>query len=279
MPDPTRELLHRAERIEADVVASVVLAPPAEVAERLGLYLVVDGGAVGGFAAGADVLAVNRIVALGVERPATEVRLDRMLGSAWARGVRRLFVQLAPGHRPAALTRWVEARGGRLHNRWTRLWRATADAPAAGTSLRVAPLDPRHGPEMAAVITTAFGMPAAMEPWLAATVGRPGWRHYGALDGGRIVATGALYAAGGTGWLGFAATLPDARGRGAQGALIARRVADAAALGCEVVVAETMEQTPERPVASYRNMLRLGFVEAYHRPNYVVEFGERGEEA
>jgi len=277
MRAPTPRL---AERLEADALASIALAAPADVAAALGLLLVVEDGVVGSFAAAADVLAVNRIVGLGLERPATEAQLDRLLRAAAARGVRRLFVQLAPGHEPAALlTAWVAARGGRLHNRWTRLWRATSDAPTATTSLRVEPLDAAHASGMAAVITTAFGMPADLQPWLAATVGRPGWHHYGAFDGDRVVATGALHVAGGGGWLGFASTLPECRGRGAQGALIARRVADAARLGCDLVVTETMQQTPERPVASYRNMLRLGFTEAYHRPNYVVELHERAEES
>ena len=70
----------------------------------------------------------------------------------------------------------------------------------------------------------------------------------------------------------FAATLPDYRGLGAQSALIARRFQDAAEAGCKWMVVETAEDKPERPVASYRNLKRLGFELAYLCPNYIYYF-------
>lgn len=72
--------------------------------------------------------------------------------------------------------------------------------------------------------------------------------------------------------LAFAATLPEYGGRGAQSAFLARRMQDAADLGCESLISETAEDTLERPVASYRNMRRFGFEVAYLRPNYLLEF-------
>lgn len=42
---------------------------------------------------------------------------------------------------------------------------------------------------------------------------------------------------------------------------------DAARLGCKWVSAETAEETPERDVSSFRNVIRLGFSVAYRRPN------------
>ena len=70
---------------------------------------------------------------------------------------------------------------------------------------------------------------------------------------------------------GIAATLEPARGRGAQLALLHRRIADAGAAGCETLFVETGERVPNRPSASYRNILRAGFEEAYLRPNWVVD--------
>ena len=105
---------------------------------------------------------------------------------------------------------------------------------------------------------------------MAETVGRPGWHHYIAWSGGEPGAVAALFVRDSAGWLGVAATLPAFRRRGAQGALMARRVRDAAALGCRWLVTETGQETPEQLNPSYRNMKRAGFADAYHRPNYML---------
>jgi GNAT superfamily N-acetyltransferase len=67
---------------------------------------------------------------------------------------------------------------------------------------------------------------------------------------------------------GIAATLEEARGHGCQTALLHRRICDAAEAGCHTLFVETGERVPGRPSASYRNILRAGFEEAYLRPNW-----------
>jgi hypothetical protein len=88
------------------------------------------------------------------------------------------------------------------------------------------------------------------------------------------MATAAVYCRGEYAWIDFASTLPGYRGRGGQAALLARRIADGAALGCKWLVVETAEATPEKPAPSYRNMRRYGFEVAYVRPNYLYKFVE-----
>jgi hypothetical protein len=51
--------------------------------------------------------------------------------------------------------------------------------------------------------------------------------------------------------------------------LLARRITDAADLGCRRLVVETAEDTPKKDAPSFRNMLRFGFQVAYVRPNYI----------
>ena len=87
------------------------------------------------------------------------------------------------------------------------------------------------------------------------------------------MAGGALFVKGDVGWLGIASTLPAYRPRGAQGALMARRIRDGADLGCRWLVTETGEDTPHHPNPSYHNMLRTGFSLAYRRPNYIAQEG------
>ena len=81
----------------------------------------------------------------------------------------------------------------------------------------------------------------------------PGLRRYLAYAGGRPATAGGLYLAGGQAYLAGAATVPDLRGRGGQGALIARRRRDAAAAAGQVVVT-TAFGSP-----SQANLERLGF--------------------
>ena len=81
-------------------------------------------------------------------------------------------------------------------------------------------------------------------------------------------ACAAMLVDGAVAELGIAATLEPARGRGCQPALLHRRIVDAAAAGCDTLLIETGERVPGRPSASYRNILRAGFEEAYLRPNW-----------
>ncbi len=83
------------------------------------------------------------------------------------------------------------------------------------------------------------------------------------------VACGALFVHEGAGWLGAAGTLPAHRGKGAQGALLAARIALAQELGLDVLTTETGERRNDESDISYRNILRAGFEEAYLRPNLV----------
>ena len=73
----------------------------------------------------------------------------------------------------------------------------------------------------------------------------------------------------GGGYLGYAGTAPEHRGKGAQSALLAARIRRARELGCDAVFTETGEQLPDRPSASYRNILRAGFEELYVVPNWL----------
>jgi GNAT superfamily N-acetyltransferase len=121
----------------------------------------------------------------------------------------------------------------------------------------------------ASVVAKAFGFPPMLEPYAACVVGRPSWHHYLAYDGDHAIGCAAMFLPGEAAWFGFAATLEEARGQGAQSALIVRRLADAAREGCKWVSVETAEQTEDHEAPSYRNLMRLGFSVAYKRPNYL----------
>ena len=216
-----------------------------------------------------DMLLFNRLLGCGVGAAAgRDAVLDavRRLREA---GVRNYGVQLSPAAQPSTIREWLAESGLASRDRWAKVYRNDEPAAAVQTDLRIDAIRVDQAATFAEVATGGFGMPLPFRPWLAATVGRPRWRHYLAWSGEDAVAGAALFVAGDVGWLGIASTLPAARRRGAQSALMARRIEDGRALGCRWFVTETGEDTAARPNPSYRNMIRAGFTLAYHRENFM----------
>jgi GNAT superfamily N-acetyltransferase len=88
----------------------------------------------------------------------------------------------------------------------------------------------------------------------------PGFRRYCAWIDGRLVGTATLRLDGGLAQLCGASTLPGWRRRGVQTALLGRRLADAAAAGCDIAVMTTSPGTK-----SQENGLKQGFALLYVR--------------
>jgi GNAT superfamily N-acetyltransferase len=92
-----------------------------------------------------------------------------------------------------------------------------------------------------------------------------GWRCYLARLDGQPVAYGTMFVAdNGVGVCAAAATLPAARGRGCQTALLRRRIADAARAGCDLVVVQASPGS-----GSQRNLQRVGLALAYTRVTWT----------
>jgi GNAT superfamily N-acetyltransferase len=263
------ELTNIAEFAEANAMADLHLAAPPDFAARWGMRVERFGPAIGIIMAGAGIPLFNRVVGLGVVEPATEETVERIATLYGEAGVRPM-VQLVPSARPAVLPVWLEARGIRPADNWVKVIRGPEPPPPVPTDLRVELIGPEGAPDHARIASEVFGVPLEFEPWLVAGVGRPGWTHYLAYDGDLPAATAALFVKDEVAWLGIGATLPPHRRRGGQGALLARRIQDAAAAGCKWLVTETwQEHPPQHPNPSYHNMLRMGFELAYVRGNYL----------
>ncbi len=112
-------------------------------------------------------------------------------------------------------------------------------------------------------------MPEAAHAMISAAAGAPQWRHWLAIGDEGPMGAALSFVQDGVAWLGWDATLPTARGRGVQSALIAQRLADASESGCEHATSETAVSTQARPDASFRNYRRLGFKAAYERATWV----------
>lgn len=273
-PSPfSPELTRALERVEAEAWSDVYRAATSADVATCEVGLTTIGPATVMTAGLVDVLGFNRVVGLGVGMPADEAMLDAICTHYDAAAVPRFFVQVSPTAAPAALFEWIRRRGLRHHNNWVKLFRSIGDPPAATTDLHIERAGPDHAKAIADLLVPAFDWPGRVRGWLTRFVGRNSWHHYIAFDGDTPAAMAALYVTGRYGYFGPAATHPDFRRRGAQSALIAHRLRDAATLGCETLITETAEDRPEKPSPSFRNMRRAGFQVAYVRPNYIGEPG------
>jgi hypothetical protein len=120
-----------------------------------------------------------------------------------------------------------------------------------------------------------FQLPEWCIPWFARLAGRDGWRAYLAYRAGEPVATGALHVQGTVGWLGFGTVVADHRRRGLHRVMIARRMCDAADLGCRWLQTETHLPHAGEPTPSLDSMVRSGSSVAYARHNYVLDPARR----
>ena len=204
---------------------------------------------------------LNRVVGLGVDRPVAEAELDEALG---AMDDSTFYVGVSPSSDPA-LDRLLEARGLEQGWGWMLFERAPLPAPAVRTPLALGEVTNDDADEWAAVVTAGYGLPDESATRLAAAPGSGGWTAFLARDGDEPAAAAAVWVDPPAAYFGFAATLPEHRGKGAQGALFAARIERALALGCTTLVTETGELRDGSPSSSYRNILRLGF-----EPRHVV---------
>jgi GNAT superfamily N-acetyltransferase len=208
-----------------------------------------------------------RAVRLGVGPAATRTEIDDVLAYMDGLGL-RYAIPVAPQSQPPELSSWLENRGFTRGYAWMKFCRPCTDAPPATTELDIRVIDQEHGEPFGRVVADGFGLPL-LAPWVEALAGRKNWVCVIAFDSNTPVGAGAAYVNGGYAWLGFGATLPSHRRKGAQAALLARRLSEAAARGARVAVTETGERLPDKPSNSYRNILRAGFAEAYLRQNYL----------
>jgi hypothetical protein len=139
-------------------------------------------------------------------------------------------------------------------------------------SLEIVEVTARDTATFMAIVGPQLGVPELVRPGIVSTMGHSGWRFYLALDDNRPIAGAAMFLGGDGAWLGLAGTLPEYRQRGAQTALLWRRMHDARSAGCRWVSAETSPETlSSNP--SLRNLKRIGMRELYHRPWYRFHEG------
>jgi GNAT superfamily N-acetyltransferase len=240
--------VNELERIEAQAIRDAVVlgGGTAELA----------GGAMCVTHPRAPITELNRAIPVGE-------RVDVSAIAEWF-GERDHVVAMPPGY--PGLEESLRALGYERDHAWMKFERRAEPFVDAPTDLRVEESLDRDAFALAS--SAGFGMPLPVAAEMSAIVGAPGWHCFVGWAGDEPAACGALYADGETGWVGVGSTRPEFRRRGAQGALLAARIAAAQALGVLRLTTETGEAVDGSPDQSYRNILRAGFREAYLRANW-----------
>lgn len=258
------------ESVERDAWLDFYAAAPAPAARDLRLHHHRI-GALGLLASrGIAIIEMNRALGFGIGGGASAAQIDE--AARWLRthayeGWALQIAQAEPVPAPSGGEALAPAGAG-----WAKFRRDAAPEPGpAASALEVRPADAATAAVFGQVVQTGFGFPPAAAAWFAALVGRPGWGTYVAFERGEPAAAGATFVQGAAAWLGMDTTLDPYRGRGAQGALIARRVRDGSELGASRFTAETAypEDDGAPSASSFRNYRRAGFRLAYRRMNYT----------
>jgi GNAT superfamily N-acetyltransferase len=265
------------EKAEAETYADFEdAAPPATLAALGTVQLRIGGGTV--LAMANDPSGFwSKTVGLGFDEPVSAALLRRVFEFYQEHGVSAATVQIAPEAMPVdwadicaelnisgPASSWVKLAGD-----MDIVAESSQAAARLDAGLRVERVPPSRAREWAEVMWTVFGLPGGPQLDMAiASVGRQGWHSFAVVDGKAIVATAALHVVSEIGHLFGAATLPEARGRGAQSALIAARAIAAREAQCALLMGETGAEGPGEHNFSLHNMLRAGLSVRYNRQNW-----------
>lgn len=266
-----------AEQTEIEAYADFMAAASTSVRKQLGTMSLDLGSATALLVGNDPSYFFNRVGGFSADRPPTVDDVKRAItffrahnveqaafmvapplaGPNWHEIVRE--VKLTPGHHYAKLVCDVQQLPG-----------VPPGFPGLDLNLRIGPVGPADADEWGAVMMKGFGfsVPGMVEN-AAASVGRTNWRQYAVWDRGRIVAVGSIFVNGECADMFGGTTLTEARGRGAQSALLAARVLAAQEAGCRWIVAETGAEKPGEHNSSLHNMRRIGFRPLYERLTWL----------
>ncbi len=206
---------------------------------------------------------LQRVFGLSSGTPGWQDVLDDVLVEYERRGIAVAPIQV--NTTDLMLTQAIAARGLTFTASRAKFLRPAIPPARIEVAYPIRELIPADAAPFDALLATAFKMPIELAGWFATIVGRPGWRCFGALDGDRVVATGAIFLHAGCAWFGAGATLPQYRGNSLQKGLIAARIEAAIEDGADLLTGETSISPDGTTNPSFLNFRRAGFGIAYER--------------
>lgn len=253
------------ERIDADSWVELCNAVPQELAKTLRLSVERIDNVVLSHCLVNDAPLGNRAMLIGLGRECPPELIDDLVRRFQAHDLKNFALQISPFAAPQTLANWLASAGLVVRSRWPKLLRGKTLVQQRESRFTIRRIGVEEAALFGEVSARGFGRPPIVGGWMSSTVGFPRWHHYVAFQDGQPAAAAALYIDGIYAWLGIGSTLPEFRSKGAQAALIARRIADGLAQGVEYFISET-----ESFNTSYQNLVRAGFECVYARPNYGI---------
>lgn len=263
-----------AETAEAEFMLALHDGAPTEAKAALGMRSERVAGGVAVVMAGDPTGGYwNKALGFGVTEPVTEDLVAHLVDLYATAGAPAMCLQVAPAVLPDDWDDVCARHGVVAGDVWAKLLRpAGAPTASSSTDLRVGLVGAADSDAYARVLAAGFGMPPEpplLSMFARAAAGGRGFSAYGAWDGDELVAVANLHVSGPVAAFCGAATLPEARGRGAQSAFMRVRVEAARAEGCSWMSAETWQEFDGAHNPSLHNLVRSGFVEVYDRRNWV----------
>jgi GNAT superfamily N-acetyltransferase len=267
----TREAAILADDAEALAFEDLFAAAPEALRTQLGLRVEHVADATLLLAPAMPTAMFNRTIGLGLRREATQEDVQAIADVYRAARCGVWWLHWNPLAVPATMPQTLAEMGFTQPARrsWAKVLRSSQSAPQIATDLRISPVTDAQVADATQAIATSFDMPPFMANWMQALHRRAGWTIYSVCDGDAVVGGGCLFMRGDLAWLGMGAVLPSHRRRGGQGALMARRIADAGEAGARHVVTETGEPIAGEPNPSLANMKRCGFEVVASRLNFA----------
>lgn len=266
-----REAAVLADDIEAAAFTDLYAAAPPALKSTLGLRIEQRADATLLLAPGLPSPMFNRAIGLGLRKPATPQDAAQIIDVYHRHRLASWWLHWNPWAAPEGFTDHLAAQGFTvpLRRSWAKVLRPTSSPPERYTDLAINVTRDDETVATAQAIAAVFEMPPFMGEWLGALQGRPRWTLYTVADAGKVVGGGCLFVEAEAGWLGMGAIAPSHRRRGAHGALMARRIADAALAGARYAITETGEPITDERNPSLANMRRCGFEPVASRLNFA----------
>ncbi len=274
-PDLAQDLEFAEVRAWLDLLACV----PKSFADEFGLTVERVGDAVVLCARGILCPLLNRALGVGLESPANERLLDRIL-ELGRRAPGKFLIHLVPTARPRELPDLLADRGLYPRGSWDRLYRDAAPLPDARQDgspeeseapQRAEAVGGDAAEEWAGFVCQTHELPCS-KPCLRELVGRPGWHHFVVRTAGAISAARSMFVQrGGIAWLGLDASTSRSAAPGFDEdrelcrALVERGRQD----GAQGFVAEIQAAKSSADSPPYERFSQLGFARAYRRTNFA----------
>jgi len=258
---------NQSEWIELEEMKAIHACAAGETGARLGMQLEDINGIVCSVSSAEPSILLNRCFVKD-EKALTEVAMIEAVKRFYLEnGIREFFLHVV--NNSPDMTRCLEQAGMKKSRGWMKFIHNNEPVTARNTDLDIRKIGPEHAEDFARIAIPCFDLTDALLPLIVSLVHHPDYHLYMGFDNDRPAAAGALFYKDGTGFCDWGSTHRDFRGRGFQGALLARRINDGLSMGANAIYTATGEAVPGDPQHSYKNIMRYGFREYYLRENWV----------